>query len=45
MQNMVEKLVTDFPEKLKLNISLDQWSDILYSLFLLQGKLRAIEIY
>ena len=32
-------------EKLKLTISLDQWSKILCSLFLLYGKLRAIEIY
>ena len=32
-------------EKLKLNISLTQWSKVLYSLFLLYPKLRAIEIY
>ena len=34
-----------FSEKLKLNISLDQLSKVLYSLFLLYAKLRAIEIY
>ena len=34
-----------FSEKLKLSISLDQYSKILYSLFLLYAKLRAIEIY
>ena len=32
-------------EKLKLNISLTQWSTVLYSLFLLYPTLRAIEIY
>ena len=34
-----------FSEKLKLSISLDEWSKVLYSLLLLCGKLRAIEIY
>ena len=34
-----------FSEKLKLSISLDQQSKVLYSLFLLYAKLRAIEIY
>ena len=34
-----------FSEKLKLTISLDQWSKVLYSLFLLYGKLRPVEIY
>ena len=34
-----------FSEKLKLSISLDLYSEVLYSLFLLYGKLRAIEIY
>ena len=34
-----------FSEKLKLSISMDQWSKVLYSLVLLYGKLRAIEIY
>ena len=33
-----------FSEKLKLGISLDQFSKVLYSLFLLYAKLRAIEI-
>ena len=34
-----------FSGKLKLSISLDQQSKVLYSLFLLYDKLRAIEIY
>ena len=34
-----------FSEKLKLSISLDQLSKVLYNLLLLSGKLRAIEIY
>ena len=34
-----------FSEKLKLSISLDQQSKVLYSLFLLYGKLRDIKIY
>ena len=34
-----------FPEKLKLSMSLDQESKVLYSLFLLHVKLSAIEIY
>ena len=34
-----------FFEKLKLSISLDQYSKVLYSLFLLYAKLRTIEIY
>ena len=34
-----------FTEKLKLSISLDQKSKVLYSLFSLYGNLRAIEIY
>ena len=34
-----------FSEKLKLNISLDQQSKVLYSMFFLYGKLGAIEIY
>ena len=33
-----------FSEKLKLSISLDQKSKVLYSLLLLYDKLRAIEI-
>ena len=34
-----------FSQKLKFSISLDQYSKFLYSLFLLYGKLRAIEIF
>ena len=34
-----------FPEKLKLSISLEQYSKVLYSLLLLYTKLRTIEIY
>ena len=34
-----------FSGKLKLSISLDQWSKVLYSLFLLYPKLMAIEIH
>ena len=34
-----------FSRKLKLSISLDQLSKVLYSLFLLYPKLTAIEIY
>ena len=34
-----------FSEKLKLNISLNQYSRVFYSLFLLHAKLRIIEIY
>ena len=34
-----------FPEKSDLSISLDQYSKAFYSLLLLYGKLRAIEIY
>ena len=34
-----------FSKKLKLTVSLDQWFKVSYSLFLLYGKLRAIEIY
>ena len=34
-----------FTEKLKLSISLDQKSKVLYSLFSLYGNLRAIERY
>ena len=33
-----------FSEKLKLSISLDQWSKVLYKFFILYAKLRAIEI-
>ena len=34
-----------FSETLKLSISLDQESEVLYTLLLLYDKLRAIEIY
>ena len=34
-----------FSEKLKLNISLDQYSKVLYSWFSVFVKFRAIEIY
>ena len=34
-----------FSGKLKLTISLNQWSKVLYCLFLLYGKLRAIKMY
>ena len=34
-----------FSEKLILSISLDQYSKVLYSLFLLYAKFRGIEIY
>ena len=34
-----------FSEKLKLSISLNQYSNVLYNLLLLYRKLRAIEIY
>ena len=34
-----------FSEKLKLTITLDQFSKVLYSLFLLCGKFKAIEIF
>ena len=34
-----------FSENLKLSISLDQYSKVLYSLILLYVKLRAIEVY
>ena len=34
-----------FSEKFKLSIYLDQQSKVLYNLFLLYGKLRAIDIY
>ena len=34
-----------FSKKLKLSISLDLWAEVLFTLFLLHAKLRAIEIY
>ena len=39
-----ETSLRPFSEKLKLRISLDQYSRVLYSLFLLYAKLRAIKI-
>ena len=40
-----ETISRPFSEKLKLSISLDQWSKVLYSLFLLYTKSRTIEIH
>ena len=40
-----EETSRPFSEKLKLSISLDQYSEVIYSLFSLYGKLRATEIY
>ena len=40
-----ETIPRPFSKKSKLSISLDQHSKVLYSLFLLYAKLRAIEIY
>ena len=40
-----ETSLRHFSRKLKLSISLDQSRKVLYSLFLLNRKLRAIEIY
>ena len=40
-----ETISRPFSEKLKLSISLDQWSKVLCSLFLLYTKLRTIEIH
>ena len=40
-----ETIPRPFSEKLKLNMSLDQWSKVLYRLFLLYAKLRIVEIY
>ena len=40
-----ETIPRPFFKKSKLNISLDQYSKVSYSLFLLYAKLRAIEIY
>ena len=34
-----------FSEKLELSISLDQWSKVLYNLFLLYAKLKKVEIF
>ena len=40
-----ETIPRPISEKLKLSISLVQYSKVLYSLFLLYAKLRTIEIY
>ena len=40
-----ETIPRTFSKKSKLRISLNQWSKVLYCLFLLCSKLRAIEIY
>ena len=40
-----ETIPRSFPKNLKLSISLDQCSKVLYSLSLLYAKLRAIELY
>ena len=40
-----ESILRFFSKTLKLKKSLDQLSKVLYSLFLLYSKLRAIEIY
>ena len=40
-----ETIPRSFSKKLKLSISLDQKSKVLYSLLLLYDKLRAIEIW
>ena len=34
-----------FSKKSKLSISLDQWSKVLHSLFILYAKLKAIEVH
>ena len=45
-KNKMKKLVPDpFLKKSKLNISPDQKSKVLYSLFLLYDKFRALKIY
>ena len=40
-----ETISRHFSKKSKLRISLDQYPAVLYSLFLLYGKLRSIKIY
>ena len=40
-----ETLTRLFSKKTKLSISLDHYSKVLYSLFLIYAKLRAIKIY
>ena len=41
----VETILRLFTKKSKLSISLDQQSKILYNLFILYVRMRAIEIY
>ena len=40
-----ETISLPFPKKSKLSISLDQYSKVLYTFFLLYTNLRTIEIY
>ena len=40
-----EAIPRRFSNKSNLSIYLDQWSKVLYSMFLLNTKLRAIKIY
>ena len=40
-----ENIPRPYSKKSELNISLDQYSKVLYSLFLLYPKLRTIEIH
>ena len=40
-----ETILRLFSKKSKLSIALDQWFKVLYSLFLLNAKLRVIKIY
>ena len=40
-----ETVSRPFSNKSKFSVSLDQWSKVLHSLFLLYAKLRAIDIY
>ena len=40
-----ETIPRPYSKKSKLKISLDQWSKVLYSLFLLYAKLTAVEMY
>ena len=41
----VETIPRPFSKKIKLSISLDQLSKVLYSLFLFYAELRTVEIY
>ena len=45
MKYFEETIIRPFSIKLKLSISLDQRSKVLHSLFLLNDKLRAFDIY